>query len=126
MAITPESLAKSGSEASHQVALFQWAALSVGKYPMLRLMIHIPNGGYRNAREGASLKAQGVKAGFPDIVLFYPYKEYHRLIIEMKKIGGKVAPKQTDWLYNLDKVGYCCNVCYSWTEAKDTIIRYLE
>ena len=56
-------------EAEEQKALFEWAGYMGGKHPELRFMYHVPNGGRRNAREAAMLKAEGVKAGVPDIVL---------------------------------------------------------
>lgn len=56
-------------EASEQEHLFEWAAYMSGKYPELKLMHHIPNGGSRNSAEAANLKRQGVKAGMPDIFL---------------------------------------------------------
>lgn len=56
-------------EASEQAALMLWAQMHLAKYPQLRLLYHIPNGGSRNAAEAASLKRQGVKAGVPDLCL---------------------------------------------------------
>lgn len=34
--MTPEQIAKSGTEHAEQAALFQWCNLNVGKYPELR------------------------------------------------------------------------------------------
>lgn len=49
-------------ESAEQEAIFQWAEYSLGKYPELKLLHHIANGGKRDALEAASLKRQGVKA----------------------------------------------------------------
>ncbi len=57
--ITPEDIA-GASEGSQQKALMVWASNSVGKYPQLKWLVHIPNGGTRNIREAVELKAQGV------------------------------------------------------------------
>ena len=63
--MTPETLAKSGTEAAHQTALFAWAALQLQRWPELRWLHHIPNGGSRGDTaqgrqiRGAQPQAQG-------------------------------------------------------------------
>lgn len=71
-------------ESVEQTNLFRWAAYEQGKYPELKLMYHIPNGGSRNRLEAANLKKQGVKSGVPDICLPVARGAYHGLYIEMK------------------------------------------
>lgn len=102
--MTPDALAKSGSEHGEQRALFAWAnmaatfgfaaawddqsytvqghAASLGAAPVEVLtMLHaIPNGGYRDKITAGKLKAEGVKRGVPDIFLPLP------------KWAGMVAP----------------------------------
>ena len=56
------------SEHAHQVALFDWANLHLGRMPELAAMYAIPNGGARSKATAGKLKAEGVKAGVPDIV----------------------------------------------------------
>lgn len=131
--ITPESLADPGTESAHQKALFCWAALpeTLAKYPELALMFAIPNGGERNKVTAARLKAEGVKAGVPDI--FLPVArcvggEYSHfgLFIEMKKSKGVLSDAQDDWHGKLLRQGYMVNVCFGWQEAVNAIIDYLE
>ena len=74
-------------EAQEQKALFTWAELSLGKYPDLKWMYHIPNEGKRSKSNGAELVRQGLKKGVPDICLPVPRGKYHGLYIEMKRIG---------------------------------------
>lgn len=131
-AITPEDLAKSGSEDGGQMALFAWAALSVGKYPPLKWLYAIPNGGFRHIAEAAKFVATGTRAGVPDICLPKPWDVYAGCYIELKiekrrktKNGG-CSQEQLDYLEYLTSVGYYCKVCYSWEEAKDVLINYLE
>lgn len=99
--MTPDQLAKSGTEAAHQTALFAWAAVArlhgfevaqqwaelgprafegspkIG-VPALEWLHHIPNGGARADDEqtrkirGGQLKAQGVREGVPDVFLPLP------------------------------------------------------
>jgi hypothetical protein len=57
--------------------------------PALRpsvVYFHVPNGGSRNAVEGARFKAIGVKAGVPDLV-FFAYQRFYTL--ELKEPGGR-------------------------------------
>ena len=114
------------NEAGEQTALFQWARLAENQYPALRLMFAIPNGGSRrDAIEGAHLKAQGVRAGVPDLCLPAPSGPYHGLYIEMKAPGGRVQDSQKWWLAHLAEQGYKAVVCWGFDEARAEIERYL-
>ena len=68
----PADFAKSGSESSHQIALMANVAYHVGKYPELKWLHAIPNGGLRDKITSGKLKAEGVKPGVSD--LFLPVK----------------------------------------------------
>ena len=112
-------------ESAEQTAVFQWAAYRTGVYPELELLYHVPNGGSRNPIEAARLKAQGVKAGVPDLCLPVPRGGFHGLYIELKAGTNKPTEKQTEWLAALDKQGYATFVCYGWQQAKEVIEKYL-
>lgn len=94
-----------------------------------------PNGGYRSAKTAKAMKAEGQKAGVPDLFLAYPAKGYHGLFIEMKKsevgkkggiVGkGKTSDAQEARMAALTEVGYLCVVCYTEDQFKDTIKHYL-
>lgn len=113
-------------EAQEQTALFEWANIYSNIYPDLELMFHVPNGGSRNKIEAANLKKQGVKAGVPDICLPVARGNYHGMYIEMKVGKNIPTDKQDKWLFNLNKQGYAVKVCYTWTEAADAIMKYME
>ena len=113
-------------EAREQEALFRWAEYERGKWPELAAMYHIPNGGSRNKAEAARLKAQGVRAGVPDICLPAARGCYHGLYIELKRRnGGRVSEAQREWIEYLENAGYCARVCHGWDEARETIEKYL-
>lgn len=114
------------NEHLNQVALFSWAALYVSQYPALKNIFSIPNGGHRHISVAKKLKAEGVRAGVPDIFLAQPNSEYAGLFIEMKSEKGTISDAQAEWLERLETARYRCEVCYSWTAAANIIIDYLN
>lgn len=115
------------TEDQEQAALMAWAQMQTAARPELALLHHIPNGGARNARTGARLKAQGVKRGVPDLCLPVARGGYHGLYIELKRQhGGQVSQQQRWWLNQLRANGYAAQVCNGWQEARWTILRYIE
>lgn len=81
-------------------------------FPGVRI-IAIPNGGWRDIKTAARLKAEGVCKGVPD--LFVPEWGFW---IEMKRQkGGKVSDEQKDWIEYLTANGYKAVVCKGKDEA---------
>lgn len=114
------------TEEQEQITLFEWAELQSGKYPELKLLYHVPNGGSRNKAEAARLRAAGVKAGVPDLCLPVPRGGYHGLYIELKRQrGGRKGDLQEEWLTALEVQGYFCALCCGWELAAKTIMQYL-
>jgi len=89
------------------------------------------NGGKRNVREAARLKAQGVKAGVSDLFLALPANGMCGLWIELKapatatSKAGKPSQAQIEWLEGMSQVGYGARLCYGWEAARITIQEYL-
>lgn len=113
-------------EAAEQEALFRWAAWMESRLPELRLLFHIPNGGRRDSREAARLKAQGVKPGVPDLFLPVARHGYHGLWIELKVSRGKASANQCQWIGDLGEQGYQAVVCWGWEAASEVITKYLQ
>lgn len=130
--MTPEQLAKSGSEDGEQTALFCWANEQVRDevFPKLKLMFSVPNGGARDIRTAVRLKATGVKAGVSDIFLPVARHGVHGLFIELKKSkehgGGTVSKEQKQWGADVLAEGYGFCVCYGWREAASVLELYLS
>lgn len=128
--ITPEQMAKCGSEEAEQSALFCWSALPEVRvmYPQLVWMFAIPNGGFRDIVTAGKLKAGGVKAGVWDIFLPVPKavnnKTYHGLFIEMKVKPNGLTPQQKKFQDALD-ANYAFAVAYNWEEARNYLQKYL-
>lgn len=113
-------------EDDEQALVIQWARMHEFKYPALRYLFHVPNGGKRDAREAARLQAQGVIAGVADLVLPYPSREYHGLFIELKAEGGKLSENQRAFLQAMVSRGYCAQVAVGSKAAIELIEWYLQ
>jgi hypothetical protein len=114
------------NEHAEQVALVAWARLHEHRLPGLALLFAIPNGGRRDAVTGARLKAEGVKAGVPDLFLPVARRGFHGLFIELKAPGGSPTPEQRGWITRLRLAGYSAEVCCGWEAAALTLTHYLE
>lgn len=107
--------------------VFQWARMNYPTKPELKLLLHVPNGGYRLKSEAARMHGMGVKAGVPDLLLPVARGKYHGLWIEMKRAkGGKVSAAQQGMIGALRAQDYAVCVCYGWVAAVQTIEGYLE
>jgi len=101
------------SEHLEQVRLVSWFRKT---WPDVRIFA-IPNGGGRSMAQGASLKAEGVTAGVPD--LFVPAWS---LWVEMKRTtGGTVSPAQRDWIAYLEGIGHSVIIGRGFDDAKRQI-----
>lgn len=138
--MTPEQLAKSGTEHAEQMALFCWAGLpeQQARFPCLKWLHAIPNAGARGNKVAASqLKAEGVKAGVADVFLpvgiWYgeanPSKTYYAgLYIELKRTKGvpsDVSKEQIEFAKFVTKQSYAWLVAFGYKEAVALIEAYL-
>lgn len=118
------TLRRNSIEATHQKVFFRWLQLA---FPKARsLTFAVPNGGRRDAAEGAHLKAQGVTAGVPDIFMAVPHVNYHGLFIEFKAGKNKPTALQAAFINRLRDAEYKVDVCYSYEEARTIVIEYLK
>jgi hypothetical protein len=112
------------TEHEEQKALVRWFSL---QYPKIgNRLVAIPNGGQRNVIVASKLKAEGVRAGFPDLMLLMPRGSFMGLMIEMKRVrGGTLQVEQAEWLDWLTTQGYMAVICKGAQAAQDTIKSYL-
>lgn len=113
------------SEHQEQAALVRWATLYSNDYPALALLFAIPNGGARDAVTGARLKAEGVRAGVPDMYLPVARDGWHGLFIELKVGRNKPSKHQEWWSEKLTEQGYLAVVCWGWHDAAGLLVDYL-
>lgn len=115
------------TESVEQQCLFRWAAFQSGRYPELKLLYHVPNGGSRKKSEAGRFKAEGVKAGVPDLCLPVARGGYHGLYIELKRLKhSKTSEDQKAWIAQLNEQDYCAVVCKGWEAAAKVITEYLN
>ncbi len=72
------------------------------------------------------LKAEGLTAGVPDMMIPYRRHLCGGLFIEMKAKKGRVKPEQTEWHEFLRSEGFRVVVCYSTEEAIEATTRYMK
>lgn len=101
-----------------------WFSLQYPKFA--QLLHHSPNGGKRNAIEGAKFKAMGVRAGFPDLGLYVACGGYHGLFIELKTAKSRQSERQKFFQYMLEEQGYRYVVVRSLLDFKVAISNYLK
>lgn len=113
------------NEHAEQCMLFAWAAVAANRTPALALLFAIPNYARVSPRWGAWMKAEGKRAGVPDICLPVPRGIYAGLFIEMKVKPNRVSPEQEAWHERLGAAGNKVEVCWTWHEAREAIEAYL-
>lgn len=155
----PDEIASQGSEHAHQQAIFQWANVAMWLgfdaawdediykrqlplkglpskvVPALTLLHAVHNQGHGDAIRGARARAEGVKAGIPDIFLPVPRRtsraEFHGLYIELKRpmyrnhADGGLSEDQAGLIELLRAHCYAVVVAYGWVEACQAIEGYL-
>lgn len=129
---------KTPTEYEEQVDLFAWADRMVFELPELDLLFATINGakmpygknknGQRFSKEAVRQKKAGLKNGIPDLILLVARRDYHGLLIELKRAKKSlsvVSDEQKQWIEKLTARGYLAVICYGAEEAKKVILNYL-
>lgn len=114
------------SEDTEQISVVQWAEWNTGKYPELKWLHHVPNGGSRNKMEAVKFKQMGVKAGVADLCLPYPKGAYCGMYIEMKFGNNRQQESQKIFLEDMEAAGHFVVTCYSALDAVAVLEEYLN
>ena len=88
------------------------------------LIFHVPNGGHRVKAVAAKLKAQGVKAGIPDLVLPMARGGLFGLYIEFKATpqnDAAISDSQHERLRKHNAQGYLAVVCRGHFDTMEQI-----
>ncbi len=113
------------TEHAEAVALCRMAKIHEGKYPHLRMMFAVPNGGDRHRIVAAKMRAEGVKPGVPDYLIPVPMGRHVGLAIELKSMTGYASREQKQWITDLRAVGWRAEVCRGWECAWSVIVDYM-
>lgn len=114
------------SEDTEQIHICNWAMWNENRYPELKWLHHIPNGGSRNKAEAVKLKSMGVKSGVSDLHLPYAKGVYIGLYIEMKYGTGRHQDSQIEFLRDMAKNGHYVATCYTAGDAITVLEEYLQ
>lgn len=87
-----------------------------------------PLGGYRPNGAGGQLRGEGVRTGYPDILMDKPMNGFHGLRIEMKKLSSTANPTedQHEWLTKLAAQGYLAVLCRGHQAMITVMAEYLS
>ena len=98
---------------------FHWSKIELRKDRPI--IFAIPNGGQRDAREGANLKVQGVLAGIPDLGIILPNGQC--LWVEMKASDGRLSKSQVGVHDHMSELAHMIVTAYSAEEALNKLSR---
>lgn len=116
---------KPRTEHVEAVTLMRVVRLHESRWPELRLLFAVPNGGDRNKIVAGKMKAEGVRPGVPDYLLPVPRNGFIGLAIELKRMGGYASREQKDWIAALRKHGWQAEVCRGWEAAWNVLKGYV-
>ncbi len=116
------------SEHDEQRDFFSWIAVLPAGHPV-KLAFAVPNGARTSISVAKRLKAEGLRAGVPDVVLPVARGDWHGLFIEFKRVGGHlsdVSAVQAEWGMALMEQGFLVFTCFGFEEARTTVLDYLS
>ena len=115
---------KNYQESSLQIQCVSWFKY---QYPHLAMLLFaVPNGGSRDGKEAAIMKAEGITAGVSDLILNIPGGVHSQLAIEMKSEKGKQSPEQVRYQRYAEAVGIKYIVCKSFDDFKAEVTNFLD
>lgn len=109
-----------------QASIIAECDLRANQNPLYGRIFAVPNGGHRNKATAGKLKAEGVRAGVPDLLLLYPRHGYHGLVIELKVGNNSATRQQTEWMAWLKAQGYFTVIVREAQTAMDVLCWYIE
>lgn len=106
-------------ESQIQRQMVQWFRLQYPQY----IIAAIPNGGYRNSLEAKIMKAEGVLAGFSDLIIVAHKKI---LFVEVKTKQGCQSKLQEKFQADVERLGYQYSLCRSLPDFCLTVNNWLK
>ncbi len=123
----PKAKAPKQDESRMQQEIIRWFSLNSYEWQLEEeLLMAFPLQGKRTARNGARMKAEGMRKGTPDMLLAVPRGDCCGLWIELKTAKGYLNPNQKVMLARLTKAGFATVVTRSVEETCHAIRSYLN
>lgn len=92
-----------------------------------RQLVAVPNSAPKGRTAAAYFRAEGLRPGYPDLLLDVPVGRYHGLRLELKRQrGGRIEPDEAKWHEILRARGFAVAVPCGCDAAKVIIERYLR
>lgn len=123
--VKPRPAYRQGAEEREQTLFFDYVRLKSLQDERLHTIYHIPNEGKASIQRRLALARAGLKKGIPDVCCPFPNAKHHALYIEMKVKPNKPSVAQKEMLEHLNKSGNLAVVCWSGSEAIQTLERYV-
>lgn len=92
--------------------VFEWIFAMQSVHPILKFMMHVPNGGVRSRGEAGKLKAMGVRKGVSDVVCPFANDFFKGFACELKAPKGRCTPEQSVFLSKAKSDGWLTAVCF--------------
>lgn len=90
-------------------------------------LVSVPNSAPKGHTAAAYFRAEGLRPGYPDLLLDVPVGRYHGLRLELKRQrGGRIEPDEAKWHEILRARGYAVAVPCGCDAAKVIIERYMR
>jgi hypothetical protein len=126
------------TESQHQCTVVEWARAQESRWPVLKLLHSIPNGGGRGkpfiTRGGkklppllaVKLQKEGLLAGIPDLHIPAARGQWIGLYIEMKDDDGELSDAQRKIIPLLEAEGNKVKVCQGADSAIAALKAYIR
>lgn len=115
------------SEDQIQLECAKWIFELETIYPVLRWMMHVPNGGKRSRGVAGRMHAMGVRKGVVDFICPFPSPngEFAGLAIELKSHNGTLSDEQKSFLKTAAAAGWHTGVARSLEQFIPLVERWL-
>ena len=95
------------------------------KYPGTRYCASL--GGIRTTiKQAIKARDGGYVKGFPDVQILTARGGFFGLFIELKTTKGRATKHQKEWIKDLQKEGYCAEICKGIDQAMDCLDQYMK